>query len=87
MIHDLTTEELSQLICDHRSDIANTISALVMDLIDAGNIRIHRNWSQAEERRTIAKAAADAAVRAVLESDWCDLPPEVRFLHLGKAFA
>lgn len=73
---------VSEAIEDHTTMIAETVSALVSELAELGVLRVHREWSASAEHSSVAKAAAEAAVQAVLRCGWCDLPAEVEAIHV-----
>lgn len=81
MASDERTLEIIDAYADRFRDLALEMAG---DLRDAGAIRIHRDWSAAQELRAIASKSADAAVREVVGCDWNMCSAEVLFLHGPK---
>lgn len=77
------TRRISEALCHVEEVVRDSVLACLTRLADEGAYRVHRHWSRSEEDRLIADAAAHAAVRAVLASDWVDVPGEVKLIHGG----
>lgn len=73
--------EIGQVLDDAERELAERIDELLSSLAALGAFRVHRAWSASIERRTASKAAAEAAVRAVLKNGWVDVPFEISALY------
>lgn len=80
-----STERVSEAIESGEHDIACAVGRLVDALIDNSAIRIHRNWSSAEERKAIVDVATKVALLSVLTCDWATLDEETTWLHIKRA--
>ncbi len=64
------TRRISEALCDVESAVRQETEQALDVLADHGALRIHRSWVASEERALICKAAAKAAVAAIMASDW-----------------
>lgn len=77
--------EIGQVLDDASQEIADRIDELLSSLSALGAFRVHRAWECSIERDMAAKAAAEAAIRAVLANGWVDVPLEVSALYAPEA--
>jgi len=76
--------ELSASIGAAEDNISDALDALISDLRDKGACRIHRTHSASQEIAAMKAVATHAAIKALIEYGWIDLPDEVLWLHVGR---